>query len=61
MNLFSFFHFFLQIGENLTEMIESVATVFTELGYPADQITRVAEYLKGAIKILLAIMKNVLP
>jgi len=61
MNLFSFFHFFLQIGGNLTELIDSVAKVFTQLGCPQDAIAHITENLKGAIKIILSLTKNVLP
>jgi hypothetical protein len=60
MNVFPSFHFFLQIGENMTKLIDSVAEVFRRLGFPSDQIAQVQEYLKGVIKIFLAIIKNVL-
>jgi len=44
----------------VTQLIDSVAEVFSRLGFPSDQITQIKEYVKGAIKFFLAIMKNVL-
>jgi hypothetical protein len=44
----------------MTELVDSVAEVFSKLGFPPDQIAHVKEYIKGAIKIFLVIVKNVL-
>ena len=60
MNLFSFLHFLLQIGEHMTGLVDSAAAIFSRLGYPQDQIEQVEQYIKGAIKIFLAIVKNIL-
>jgi hypothetical protein len=44
----------------MTELIDSAAEVFSTLGFPSDQIAEIKEYIKGVIKVFLAIVTNVL-
>ena len=44
----------------MTELVDAVAKIFSKLGYSSDEIEKVKEYIQGAIKIFLAIVKNVL-
>ena len=44
----------------MTQLTDSVAEVFRRLGFAQDQIAQIQEYVKGVIKIFLAIIKNVL-
>ena len=53
-------HFLLQIGENMTELIDWVTVVFSRLGFPSDHNTEVQEFLKGVIKIFFAVIKDTL-
>jgi hypothetical protein len=44
----------------VSQLVDSVAEVFSRLGFPSDQIEQIKNSVKGAIKFFLAIMQNVL-